>query len=96
MASTRFDESTIIDEPIEVSSTRKILRRSGGWTLNLIMVLISLVMILPFYWVIITAFVPQMSAFGKPPNWFPTDWTFENVRRVFDSVPFWRQFFNSV
>jgi multiple sugar transport system permease protein len=96
MSTIQIDEATLIDQPVEVSSTQKIVRRSGGWFLNLLMVLISLVMILPFYWVIITAFVPQMSAFGKPPNWFPTDWTFENVRRVFDSVPFWRQFFNSV
>jgi multiple sugar transport system permease protein len=96
MSTIQIDEATLVDQPVEVSSTQKIVRRSGGWFLNLLMVLISLVMILPFYWVIITAFVPQMSAFGKPPNWFPTDWTFENVRRVFDSVPFWRQFFNSV
>jgi multiple sugar transport system permease protein len=96
MSTIQIDESAIVDQPLEVSSTQKIFRRSGGWFLNLIMVLISLIMILPFYWVIITAFVPQMSAFGKPPNWFPTDWTLENVRRVFDSVPFWRQFFNSV
>jgi multiple sugar transport system permease protein len=96
MSTIQIDESAIVDQPLEVSSTQRIFRRSGGWFLNLIMVLISLIMILPFYWVIITAFVPQMSAFGKPPNWFPTDWTLENVRRVFDSVPFWRQFFNSV
>jgi multiple sugar transport system permease protein len=96
MSTIQIDESAIVDQPLELSSTQKIFRRSGGWFLNLIMVLISLIMILPFYWVIITAFVPQMSAFGKPPNWFPTDWTLENVRRVFDSVPFWRQFFNSV
>ncbi len=96
MATIHLDESEIIDEPIEASTGQKLLRRSGGWALNLVMILICLIMVLPFYWVVITAFVPQMSAFGKPPNWFPTDWTLENVRRVFDSVPFWQQFINSV
>jgi multiple sugar transport system permease protein len=60
------------------------------------MILICVVMFLPFYWVIVTAFVPQLSAFGRPPDWVPTDWTLENIRRVFEKVPFWRQFFNSL
>jgi multiple sugar transport system permease protein len=96
MATISIDESKIIDEPVDVSPGRKLLRRSGNWLLNAIMILICFIMIIPFYWVVITAFVPQMSAFGKPPDWFPTDWTLENVRRVFDSVPFWRYFFNSL
>jgi multiple sugar transport system permease protein len=96
MATTIIDETRIIEEPVEVSASQVWLRRLGGWFLNLIMLLICFIMILPFYWVIVTAFVPQISAFGKPPDWTPSDWTFENVRRVFDAVPFWRQFFNSV
>jgi multiple sugar transport system permease protein len=96
MATQPIGESTIINEPVEVSNGQKLLRRSGGWLLNLIMILVCFIMIIPFYWVIITAFVPQMDAFGKPPDWFPTDWTLENVRRVFDAVPFWQQFLNSL
>lgn len=96
MATTAIDESRIIDEPVEDSTGQKWLRRSGNWFLNGIMLLICFVMLLPFYWVIVTAFVPQLSAFGKPPDWTPTEWTFENVRRVFDAVPFWQQFLNSV
>ncbi len=96
MAATSIDEARIIDEPAEDSTGQKWLRRGGNWFLNGIMLLVCFIMILPFYWVIVTAFVPQLSAFGKPPDWTPTEWTFENVRRVFDAVPFWRQFLNSV
>jgi len=96
MGTTIIDEAHIIDEPVEDSTGQKWLRRGGNWFLNGIMLLVCFIMILPFYWVIVTAFVPQLSAFGKPPDWTPTEWTFENVRRVFDAVPFWRQFFNSV
>lgn len=60
------------------------------------MLLICLIMIVPFYWVLVTAFVPQLEAFGKPPDWLPTNWTLDNVRRVFDEIPFWRMFFNSL
>lgn len=96
MATTIIDESRITDEPVEESATRKWLSWSGNWFLNGIMLLICVIMLLPFYWVIVTAFVPQLLAFGKPPDWTPTDWTLENVRRVFDAVPFWQQFLNSL
>ena len=72
--------------------------RSGisSWVLNLIMIVIVIFMCLPFYWVIITSVVPQLDAFGKPPNWIPTNLTLKNFRRVLDEVPFWTQFFNSL
>ena len=93
---TTIDETRIIDEPVQAPATQVWLKRVGGWFLNLVMLLICFIMILPFYWVLVTAFVPPLSAFGQPPDWFPTDLTLENVRRVFDTMPFWQQFFNSV
>lgn len=96
MATTVVDGPTRIDEPVTDSSARKAVRRGGHWFLNLLMVLICFIMMIPFYWVIVTAFVPQLSAFGKPPDWTPSTLTLENVHRVFDAVPFWRQFFNSL
>ncbi len=71
-------------------------RRVSGWVLNLLMVAIIIFMALPFYWVLVTAIVPQMKAFGRPPDWFPLDLTLENFRRVFDQVPFWTYFWNSI
>ncbi len=71
-------------------------RRASGWVLNLLMVAIIVFMALPFYWVLVTAFVPQLKAFGRPPDWFPLDLTLENFRRVFDQVPFWTYFWNSI
>ncbi len=96
MATTIVDESRVITQPVDISAGQKRLRRGGNWVLNGILILISIIMLLPFYWVIVTAFVPQLSAFGKPPDWTPTNWTLENVRRVFDAVPFWQQFLNSL
>lgn len=93
---TSVDGTTLIDEPVHDSSARKGFRHGGHWFLNLVMVLICFMMMIPFYWVIVTAFVPQLSAFGKPPDWTPSTLTLDNVRRVFDAVPFWQQFFNSL
>jgi multiple sugar transport system permease protein len=75
---------------------QRITRRLSGWLLNLLMVTIIVFMALPFYWVLVTAFVPQLKAFGRPPDWFPLDLTLENFRRVFDQVPFWGYFWNSI
>jgi len=96
MATTAVHGTTLTDKPVCDTSTPKGIRRGGHWFLNLLMILICLIMIIPFYWVIVTAFVPQLSAFGKPPDWTPSTLTLENVRRVFDEVPFWQQFFNSL
>ena len=96
MATTVVDDTPRIETPATDTSARRGFRRGGHWFLNLVMVLICFVMMIPFYWVIVTAFVPQLSAFGKPPDWTPSTLTLENVRRVFDEVPFWRQFFNSL
>lgn len=95
-ARTSLDQTQVIDAPIEVSGARKLANLLGHWGVNLVMLLVSLIMIIPFYWVIVTAFVPQLEAFGKPPNWFPSEWTLDNVRRVFDQMPFWRMMFNSL
>lgn len=91
-----LDQTEILDAPVEVSPAKRLAGSLGHWGLNLLMLLVSLIMIVPFYWVIVTAFVPQLNAFGKPPDWTPSDWTLDNVRRVFDEIPFWRMFFNSL
>lgn len=84
-----------LQEPRGISPGQRVLRAIGNWGLNLLMIVICLVMIIPFYWVLVTAFIPQMEAFGKPPDWFPTNLSLQNVRRVFDDMPFWRMFWNS-
>jgi multiple sugar transport system permease protein len=95
-ARSSLDRSEIVDAPAEISPARRFAGSLGHWGLNLFMILVCLIMIVPFYWVIVTAFVPQLEAFGKPPDWTPANWTLDNVRRVFDEIPFWRMFFNSL
>ena len=96
MATTTIEKARIIDVPVEVPITRRWLRKGGNWLLNGLMLLICLVMMVPIYWVVVTAFVPQIDAFGKPPDWWPNTWSLQSVRKVVDIIPFWQQFFNSL
>lgn len=86
---------TTPQEPRGVSTAQRALGTLSRWGLNILMILICLVMIIPFYWMLVTAFVPQLEAFGKPPDWFPTNLSLQNFRRAFDEMPFWRMFWNS-
>ncbi len=86
----------MITDVVEDNRRHRLERWAVNWSLNLVVVAVIIVMLLPFYWVMVTAFVPQLEAFGRPPDWTPTQLTLENFRRVFDEVPFWGYFLNSI
>ena len=60
-----------------------------------LLVLVSLLFIFPFYWIITGAFKIQKVAIQMPPQWFPTDPTFANFTELFIN-PAGKWFFNSV
>jgi multiple sugar transport system permease protein len=76
--------------------TQKVGADIAGWGLNLLLVVAGLLMLAPFYWVVVTAIQTNETAFSLPPDWFPTQVTFDNVRRVFVEIPFGRMIFNSL
>lgn len=65
------------------------------WGINVILILVAVVMLAPFWWVIVTSFLSYDDAFSLPPKWLPSSITFENYREVFKLVPFGRMVFNS-
>ncbi|MDN5359814.1 MAG: multiple sugar transport system permease protein [Thermotogaceae bacterium] len=54
------------------------------------------VMLFPFFWMVLSAFKSQKDVYAYPPIWFPKLWQFENFKKVFDLVPFGRYYFNSI
>jgi multiple sugar transport system permease protein len=72
------------------------LSHIGGWTLNIFLVLVGLLMFVPFYWVLVTSVLPADVAYALPPKWFPTHITFDNFRQVFDLIPFGLLVLNSI
>lgn len=57
--------------------------------------LIGVLIIVPFYWMIITAFKTQASIFSYPIEWFPSEITLENFIDLFSRFPFARVLINS-
>ncbi len=55
----------------------------------------ALVMLIPFLWMLSTAFKDPGSAFVYPPQWIPEQLTLESFREVWTKVPFGRYLFNS-
>ncbi len=58
--------------------------------------LVSLVLILPFLWIISTSLKGDEDIFTTPPQWIPTDLRWENYSDVFERMPYLIYFRNSV
>lgn len=72
------------------------LARVGGFLLNCVLVLFGLVMLAPFFWVLVNSFLPQASALTLPPKWLPIPFTLDNYRQIFALIPFGLMVLNSL
>ncbi|MGH2552031.1 MAG: carbohydrate ABC transporter permease, partial [Thermomicrobiales bacterium] len=50
----------------------------------------SLIILLPFAWMITTSLKPQGEVYLYPPKWIPNPPQWSNYREVLDVIPFWR------
>jgi ABC-type glycerol-3-phosphate transport system permease component len=57
---------------------------------------VAALMILPFYWMIITAFSPASDIIAFPPKWIPTRLTLEHFAEAFAKAPWLTYYWNSV
>lgn len=63
-----------------------------------LMLLIAAIFLLPFYWMVVSAFKNNAEIFSNPVTWFPNPIRWRNVPDLFHHAdfPFLRQFWNSV
>ncbi|MFC2079060.1 carbohydrate ABC transporter permease [Candidatus Bipolaricaulota bacterium] len=54
-----------------------------------------IIMLLPFYWMLTTAFKTEAEALRSPPQWIPTSFQWRNFIDAWNSAPFGWYFFNS-
>lgn len=56
----------------------------------------TILMILPFIWMLSTSFKPSSEVLSWPPRFIPKTWTLDNYINVFKTAPFVRFFLNSL
>jgi len=72
---------------------RHLLRRSF---IYLVLAATSILMLVPFYWSVVTSFKLEQFVFANPPQWWPNPLTLHNYLSVLTNIPFPRYFANSV
>lgn len=71
-------------------------RKKYSLTIVIILAILSVIMIFPFVWMILSAFKTPADVYTYPPKWLPSTWDFNNFKKVFEMIPFVRYYFNSI
>ncbi len=64
----------------------------------IILLFAAVVVLAPFFWMLVSSFKSQRDLFAYPPKFFPTVWKWENYKKVLESgsITFFEMFFNSM
>jgi ABC-type glycerol-3-phosphate transport system permease component len=71
-------------------------RAVGRLGLYLLVGGVACIMILPFYWMVVTAFMPAADIIAFPPKWLPTTLTLEHFSVAFAKAPWLIYYRNSL
>ncbi len=69
------------------------------WTrlvVYLVLLLVGLAILFPFYWMVTTAFKPNSDIIRRPPIFFPSKPTLKHFQSVFSQVPYLLNLYNSM
>jgi multiple sugar transport system permease protein len=75
--------------------SRSTLVAVGKIPLYLVVSGLALIMILPFYWMVITAFTPAPDIIAFPPKWIPSRLVLEHFDLALDKAPWLAYYWNS-
>ena len=69
----------------------------GNTSYHIFMIILSLIMIYPFIWAVMSSFKPVEQLYSwNPLNIIPTEFTLENYKRLMEVLPFDKMLFNSI
>lgn len=63
---------------------------------HIVLILVAISMVLPFFWMVSTALKASNNVFAIPPQWIPDPMEWSNFPKVFESIPFLRIIMNTV
>ena len=85
---------------VKISSPSRntiLVRRALGKLLAHLTLLVATVIVgLPFFWMFTTAFKSDLEVGLFPPVWFPEQWLFSNFAEVWEAAPFGQFYINSI
>ena len=64
----------------------------------IILIFATVIVLLPFFWMLVSSFKSQKELFAYPPKFFPSVWKWENYKQVLNagSISFFQMFINSM
>ena len=74
----------------------RVKRRAANIVTYLILLVVALVILFPFFWMISTAFKPNTDIIKRPPIFLPTEPTLKHFQKVFAEIPYFRTLYNSL
>lgn len=75
---------------------QRMLQRLSRSSTYLLLILLAIPFVFPFWWMITSAFKDETSVFEFPPRLLPEVWHVENFGDVFSYQPFAQHYFNSL
>ncbi|MFE6734762.1 carbohydrate ABC transporter permease [Microbacterium sp. NPDC057650] len=77
---------------------RRRRRHRGPWSIvvDVFLVLFGVFMLAPLVWLFVQSLTEPEDAFTSPPKWLPIPFTLQNFADVFEYMPFFQQFGNSL
>lgn len=76
--------------------TRKLQKERRNVPASIALLIGSFAMVFPFVWMVLSAFKTANDVYAYPPKWIPSSWELTNFEAVFDLIPFWRYYGNSI
>ena len=89
---------TTVTQPIRRIAKPGSIRRNerlGDFASMILLIILGLASLFPFYWMAATAFKTEFEAFQFPPTLYPHEFTTENFRDITTGLPFALFFLNS-
>jgi len=89
---------------VEETETNEYKKDSGGGgssfkpariPIHIILIIFSILMFIPFMWMVFSAFKPLDEIFLRPPVLLPNNWTLDGFRTAWEGAPFGTAYFNS-
>lgn len=91
-----MNETLTVKSPSSAHTILVARRAVGKLFTHLVLIVITIMIGLPFFWMITTAFKSDVEVALFPPVWFPEQWLFSNFTEVWQAAPFGQFYINSI